>query len=357
MSKVSVVVPIFNAGNKLSKCIKSILNQTFTDFELILVNDGSTDNSLQVCKEYEKRDRRIIIIDKNNEGSIATRKRGLDFSKSDYVMFVDADDWINKKMIEVLYLETIKSDTDITICNMYRALGTGFPFIKKNKSEYFSEDKIYNQEEIKKDLVVAYFHGHPFPPSLCAKLYKKELLISSGKYLDRISFLGDDLYYNLEVFIKANRVKILKKPLYYYRFGGFTGKYMPNIFDDMVNGYHIQKEVINEYFLDSKQIRYNGISVMFLNTFKTCLYNLFYSELNETEIKESIRRYISNDVLKECLTNQGCIRYFSKDFLSALKNKDINYLYNMGYQMFKRRKTRRYLMDIFSKFQLRFFRD
>lgn len=349
MSKVSVVVPIFNAGKRLSKCIKSILDQTFTDFELILVNDGSTDNSLQICRKYEKRDRRIILIDKNNEGSIATRKRGLDLSKSDYVMFVDADDWINKKMIEVMYLETIKSDTDITVCNMYKALGNGLPIMKKNKSEYFSKDKIYNQEEIKKELVVAYFHGHPFPPSLCAKLYKKELLIKSGKYLNRISFLGEDLYYNLEVFLKANRVKVLKKPLYYYRIGGFTGKYMPYIFDDMVNGYLIQKEVIDEYYLDSKKIRYNGISVMLLNTFKTCLYNLFNSELNEAEIKELIRIYISNDTIKECLNNQGSIKYFSIDFLTAIKNKDIDYLFNVGYEMFKRRKTNRFLMNILSK--------
>ena len=70
--------------------------------------------------------------------------------------------------------------------------------------------------------MVAYFHGHPFPSSLCAKLYKKDLLMDSGRYLDRIHFLGDDLFYNLEMFIKADKVKVIDKPLYYYRLGGFT---------------------------------------------------------------------------------------------------------------------------------------
>lgn len=349
MSKVSVVVPIYNAGRKLHKCIKSILNQTFTDFELILVNDGSTDNSLDICNKYQQQDKRIIVIDKKNEGSIATRRRGIEASNSEYIMFVDADDWISRRMIEVLYKESIGSRVDIIVCNMYKVLGV---IKQKNKSIYFEKDKFYNKEGVKTNLATAYFHGHAFPPSLCAKLYNKELLINSGKHLDRICFLGDDLFYNLEMFLKASSVKVINQPLYYYRYGGSTNKYMPYFFDDVINGYQIQKEVINEYYIDTQQNEYNGISIVLLNMFKSGLHNLFNSKLSESEIKDIIRNYASNENIIECLDNEGTIKCLSPEYLNAIRNKDIQYLYQLGENMYKKRIVKKALLNIASKISI-----
>lgn len=149
MSKVSVVVPIYNAGKKLEKCITSVINQTFKDIELILVNDGSTDNSLDICYKFSRMDKRIILINKNNEGCIATRRKGVITSSSEYVMFVDADDWIDKNAIEILYNEAIHHNIDITVCNMYKVIGNHALIRQKNESRYFKEDKIYNGDRIK----------------------------------------------------------------------------------------------------------------------------------------------------------------------------------------------------------------
>ena len=164
--------------------------------------------------------------------------------------------------------------------------------------------------------------------------------MDSGRYLDRIHFLGDDLFYNLEMFIKADKVKVIDKPLYYYRLGGFTSVYMPSLFDDMVNGYQIQREVIGEHYQMSKNKQFNGISIMLLNTFKTCLYNLLNSELSEIEIKELITLYIQNDNVIECLSNRGSINYFPKEYLNSIKNKDIDYLYSLGEDIYKKRKPK-----------------
>ena len=284
MSKVSVVVPIYNAERKIDKCIKSILNQTFKDFELILVNDGSKDNSLNICEKYQKQDKRIIVIDKKNEGCIATRRRGVEASNSEYIMFVDADDWIDKHMIKHMYEEIINHKVDIVVCNSYRVLGSGNLIKNKNNSWYFKEGKVYDKEEIKRDIASAFLHGHPFPANLWGKLYKKELLLSSGKYLNRIHFLGEDLFYNLEMLLKANKIKISMYPFYYYRLGGITSKYMPYFFSDIVNGYKIQKEVIEDYYSDTRQIEYNGICVMLLNMLRSSMYNLFNSNLSDIEI-------------------------------------------------------------------------
>ncbi|NOU97333.1 glycosyltransferase [Paenibacillus sp. LMG 31456] len=351
MSRVSVVVPIYNAGNgkRLDTCIQSILGQTFTDIELVLVNDGSTDNSLEICMKHQKGDKRIIIINKKNEGCIAARRTGVEASSSDYVMFVDADDWIDRRAVEILYNGCINNDADITVCNMYKVLGKGKLIKRENDRDYFNHNKIYNKEEIMRDLVTAYFYGHSFPSSLCAKLYQKELLLNSGKYLNRIHFLGEDLFYNLEILVKTNRVKVIDTPLYFYRVGGFTSKYMSYLFDDMVNGYQIQKEVINEYYLDTLQKQNDGISIMLLNTFKTCLCNIFNSKLSEAKIKDTITEYTSNDSVKECLNNEGSIRYFPEEYLNAIRNKDIEYLYKLGKGMYKKRRTKTIIMDIFSK--------
>ncbi|NOU65187.1 glycosyltransferase [Paenibacillus sp. LMG 31461] len=347
MSKVSVVVPIYNPGNKLRKCISSILNQSFNDFELILVNDGSTDDSLNVCMKYQKEDNRVIVINKLNEGSVKSRNRGIARSKSDYIMFVDADDWIDKNYIELLYNESIRNSVDVTVCNIYKVIGSGI-IKKRNVSSYFNDDRIYRDEEVKNEIVTSYLHGHSFPSSLCAKMYKREVLVNSGKYLERIHYLGDDLFYNMEIFLNANSVKMLNKPLYYYRVGGFTSKYMPFLFDDMVNGYEIQKEVIEQFFSDNRERQYYGISLMLLNTFKTCLKNLFFSELNQIEIKKNIEIYLSNRYVIECLDNEGSKKYFSNDYLNAIRFKDVEYLFQLGQSLYKRSLPRRYLTNFLS---------
>lgn len=344
--QVSVIVPIYNAGNKLNKCITSILKQTFKEFELILVNDGSTDNSLDVCRKHEKQDSRIIVIDKNNEGCIVTRRKGLEASNAKYVMFVDADDWIDRNTIESLYNQSIDSDADITVCNFYKVLGNGWFIKKKNNSHYFHTDRTYTKEEIRTELVVAYLHGHPFPAALWAKLYRKELIINCGKYVDRIRFLGEDLFYNMEVFLKANKVRIIDKPLYYYRAGGFSSRYMPYLFEDMVNGYQIQKDVIHEYYQDNLQKHSNGISIMLLNTFRTCLYNIFNSNLTQQEKEDLIKQYVQNDSVSETLYNEGCTQYFSGEFLNAIKSKDIDYLYELGESLYKKKRLRNLIVHV-----------
>lgn len=349
MPKVSVVVPIYNAGKKLHKCIKSILKQTFEDFELILVNDGSTDESLEICKKYRETDKRIIVINKENEGSIATRNIGVNASTTSYVMFVDADDWIETKTIEVLFNEAIQNDLDIAVCNICRVVGNGLIIKRKGHSRFFTGNKLYNDSEIKRDLVTAYFFGHPFPSSLCAKLYKRELLIDAGGFLHRIHFFGDDLFYNLEILLKAKKLKMIDEHLYYYRHGGFTSRFQPYFFDDMVNGYLIQKEVIDKFYKETKEKNYKGISIMLLNTFKACLINLFSSNFNQIEIKNIIKSYISNKFVIECVFNEGSIRYFSSEYLDAFKNKNVEYFYNLGKGMHAKTRTKKYLLNIISK--------
>lgn len=352
MCKVSIVVPIYNPGKKLKKCIESVLKQTFIDFELILVNDGSTDNSFDICNRYALQDKRIKVINKENEGLIKTRRRGIEEAKSDYIMFIDSDDWVDIRIIEVLYNEIIDNNCDIVVCNSYKVLGDRAIIKKENNSQYFKENKIYEGDSIRTELVEAYLHGHPFPASIFAKMYKKNLLLDGGKYLDKIKFLGEDLFYNIEIFLKSNKVKVINKPLYYYRAGGFTSKFMPYHFDDIVNGYEIQKEVISDNYKDRLQKSYNGISIMLLNSFKMSLYNIINSGLNKEEIKKHILLYIDNNSIKEAIRNKGSIIYFEEVFIDAIENKDVNYLYQIGKDTQCKFKLRSNVVRIISKLNI-----
>lgn len=349
MVDVSIIVPIYNAGKKLNKCISSILKQTYKNFELILVNDGSTDGSYEICKKYQLKDDRIIIINQENQGSVKARSNGIDKAIGKYITFVDADDWIPNNSLELLFNNIKENDCDIVVGNMVRVLGTKNIIKKENKSYFFDEEKIYKDEEIKDTLIEAWLYGHPFPAGLVAKLYKIELFDNTGNLNKYIKFSGDDLFLNMEIFLKAKSVSILSENVYFYSTGGGTSKYMPNYFDDIVTGYKIQKDIIDKYFLNKKQYEYNGISIMLLNSFKTSLYNLFLSDLSQNQIIHIINNYIKDENILEACENEGSINYFDEKYLSSIKQGESSYLYDLGLKMYNETKIKRKVKNVLSK--------
>ena len=134
MINISIIVPIYNIEKKLNKCIYSILEQTYKNFELILVNDGSTDNSLKICNEYKRKDNRIKIINKENQGLVLARKSGLDEATGKYIIFIDGDDWVHKDLLNILYKEAEQESCDIVACNPYLVYGNGL--IKRIRKDF-----------------------------------------------------------------------------------------------------------------------------------------------------------------------------------------------------------------------------
>ncbi|XCY61661.1 glycosyltransferase [Streptococcus iniae] len=116
--KISVIVPVYNAEKTISKCIQSLLEQTFQEFELILVNDGSKDNSLQLLKEFEEHHSNFKVIDQVNGGASIARNTGLDAASGDYIVFVDIDDYLDSDYLDVLYQEIVKTGNDIVISSL-----------------------------------------------------------------------------------------------------------------------------------------------------------------------------------------------------------------------------------------------
>ncbi len=163
---ISIIVPCYNVQEYLQECLDSLINQTFKNFEIICINDGSHDNTLQILKDYESKDKRIVVIDKENEGLSAARNLGMKISKAPYIFFMDSDDWLDKDAFELMYEKIIKYDLDL-VCIPYKK-----HYLNNETTTYkfFKCGKIKINDKLSRKI----------PPLPWAKLYKKSIIQESG---------------------------------------------------------------------------------------------------------------------------------------------------------------------------------
>lgn len=191
MIKISVIVPIYNTEDYLHECIDSIINQSLYDIEIILVNDGSTDRSAQICAEYAKVDNRIKVINKINGGLISARKAGINVATGDYVTYVDSDDFIETDTLEKMYAWVIKSQPDVIACAFIGDYGTRLDIMKNAL-----ENGMYKGEKLQAlyDRLMDYgeFYMPAIWPSLCLKLYKRKILTKYQLQIPDDITMGED---------------------------------------------------------------------------------------------------------------------------------------------------------------------
>ena len=212
--KISIIIPIYNSEKYIKECLKSLIDQTFKDFEIICVNDGSTDKTLDILKKFEKIDKRITIISQKNLGAGIARNIGMNNSKGDYLIFLDSDDIFKKTMLEQMYKKIKKNDAEIVICN-----SINFETIKKKKiffkKNYLISDKkiknrIFSSFDIKKDFFNL-FIWWPWD-----KIIKKKYIENLGiKYQNLKS--TNDLFFVASAVISAKKILFLDKNLIFHR--------------------------------------------------------------------------------------------------------------------------------------------
>ena len=204
MDKVSIIVPVFNTEKYLKECIESIINQTYQNIEIVMIDDGSSDNSSIICDQYAKKDSRIIVVHKQNEGVSVSRNLGLKIATGKYIMFVDIDDYIDRNFVAKM-ISNIKSD-EMVIC--------GYNYIYKNKIKNVSSAKIL---KINKNILNVIFK-YSFIGGFCTnKLYFKDIIdVYNIKFDSRFKFC-EDLYFNLQYLLHIKSVTILNAALYEYR--------------------------------------------------------------------------------------------------------------------------------------------
>ncbi|WP_261021751.1 glycosyltransferase [Streptococcus mitis] len=211
--KITVIVPVYNVENYLNKCLDSLIDQTYKNLEIIVINDGSTDNSGEICQEYAQKDNRIVYIEKENGGQSEARNMGLDRMTGSYVTFVDSDDWIELDYVEILYKKITEYQADIAVGNYYSFNETeGMYYFHIFGDSY--HEKVYDNVSIFENLYESQEMKSFALISVWGKLYKADLV----KHLRfDIGKLGEDGYLNQKIYLLAEKTIYLNKGLYAYR--------------------------------------------------------------------------------------------------------------------------------------------
>lgn len=216
---ISVIVPIYNIEQYLRKCIDSILNQTYKDLEIILVDDGSPDKCPDICDEYTKKDSRIKVIHKANGGLSDARNAGLDIAQGEYISFIDSDDYIDEYMYEDMLSAIENSDADLCICGYDRVNGAG-----EIRSSAHYRNAVLSRNEAYEMLV----QGNVFFIISCNKLYKRKIF---NDLRFKVGKTHEDEFIMHHVYGECDKIVTLEKPYYYYlvRESSITGSVKGNV--------------------------------------------------------------------------------------------------------------------------------
>lgn len=234
---ISIVIPVYNTENYLEKCIESVINQTYSNIEIILVDDGSTDSSAQICDVFAEKDDRIKVIHKGNGGVSKARNVALGIALGECICFVDSDDSVDRKMVEELYLSLEKNDADIAICDYNTFINN-----ELQKKELVSSKSILNKEEALNEILTeGMFRGAPW-----CKLFKRDI-IEDLSFAEDI-FLGEDLLFVVQSFIKSQKIVFIPQPYYNYNLREnslSTNSFSEKVFTDIEAHNRIHKEVLD----------------------------------------------------------------------------------------------------------------
>lgn len=241
MIKLSIIVPVFNVKPYLRRCLDSILNQSFSDFEVIIVDDGSNDGSGEIIDEYAKRDQRIRVIHKENGGLMSAWTKGVRESVGDYIGFVDSDDYILPEMYERLVTHANESDADIVISNY---------LINGNiKGNHPINRGLYNGVNLKESIQCHIFPSqttYSISMSRMPKLYKRSVIVDNLIYTTSLSRTFEDRYIVPAAILSAKSVFYTDEAYYCWmlREGSNHGMYKENLLDDIKRVYNVQHQIV-----------------------------------------------------------------------------------------------------------------
>lgn len=287
MCKVSVIVPVYNAEKYLNRCADSILNQNFTDLELILVDDGSSDNSGMICDEYAKKDKRVKVIHKENGGASDARNTGLDVSSGEYITFCDSDDLILSGGIECMVNAAKEENSDlviggfkeVNINKLYNLEITTIQLIRGNFTVY--EDKI-------KDEFAGLWYENNMTSSW-AKLYKSSIVKGNNIYFNKELVVLEDFCFVLNYCKEAKKITSIENIVYEWKIFSDNPSHLRrsrlDYVDDVMYAYNLLCDYLNQKSIPEDPVFWNKFSAQFKAAYES-LWTIKYENL-----KERIQKY------------------------------------------------------------------
>lgn len=266
-SKVSIVIPVYNVEKYIDECLESCVKQTYENIEIICVNDGSPDNSVEHIEKFMKKHDNIVLINQENAGVAVARNVGVAAATGDYIMFVDSDDFIRENMVEKMVEEMIRTKADGVRCNV----DTTLAFLQFCK---IKENKVFSGKEYQEYVVRQLFEDNNIFCLVCNGIYKKELCGVFPKGFR----LGEDVLFNGEYFLKAKSVAMITDDLYYYRDNPVSVTHKPNIKTilnnlDHFNSYYYVNDLIKN--MSDKELKKDILDKVIVRNYATYLRLMF----------------------------------------------------------------------------------
>lgn len=276
--KVSIIVPCYNVEPYLDRCVQSIVNQTLNDIEIILVDDGSSDNSPVMCDNYAKKDERIKVIHKKNAGLGFARNSGLDVATGEYIAFVDSDDYVDKNMYAELYKMAVSNDCSAVFCGVKTENRNGKVWI-----DSFEVDRDIVWEEEEKDAFMLSMIAPPpedekerkYGMSVWRAVYKRDVIEKFQiRFLSEREVGSEDLPFNVSFLKRVSRIGYIKKNFYYYCYNGssLTTTFRKDNFSAFINLFNILSDIL--WDTSDAQIRCDRF---FIGNIRSQLLKLFNS--------------------------------------------------------------------------------
>ncbi|GFI40945.1 putative glycosyltransferase EpsJ [Thomasclavelia cocleata] len=284
---ISVIIPVYNVEKYLHRCVDSVINQTYSNLEIILVDDGSTDTSSQICDEYKNLDERIVVIHKENGGLSDARNVGFDISKGEYILFLDSDDWMEKEAVDLLKLKMEEYQVDVVQSNFLYKYEDNHEI---NGLKILGQDQVLNnfsamEQLIKNETIKNFAWG---------KLYKRKLL-------EGIKFpygkLFEDTYWIHQVFARASNILLLDIPLFNYWQRCNSISYSFSIKKlDILDGYLERRIFIKDKYPKLSGALDNGIIRLALSIYLLSIKNYRFNQHNKIKRKlKKICKQIRNE--------------------------------------------------------------
>ncbi len=303
--KISVLVPCYNVERYLRQCLDSILSQSLQDLEILCLNDGSTDETLNILKEYAEKDSRIKIIDKPNSGYGATMNIGLDTAKGEYIGIVESDDYIEPNMYEVLYNAAQEDGLDVTRClYMNRNEVTGVDSLVDDSPYLYELNQTFNPTEQEKIFFIA--------PSIWAALYNREFLTRNDiRFLETPGASFQDTSFAFKVYAKANKMRVVSNVLHNYRINSNSSvSSVGKIF------FVIDEDAEIHRYAKEHGVYDNLKEIMGLRAYGSHKWN--YNRLSSYSLKRKFARRWSKDVRQMLKDGEITRRFFSKSRIVRL---------------------------------------
>ena len=315
---LTIILPVCNAEKYLGRCLNSILSQTFIDFEIILINDGSVDKSAEICKEYKDKDKRIIYIEQQNQGVAVARNKGLNEARGEYIGFVDADDYIESNMFQNLINPTLKYKFDVVLSKYKICNNSDFTISTTN----IPIEKPLKKIDIKKYILQSYYTGgDSIVPALWNKIYNRNFIEKNKlSFQNQKAVRASDYWFNFEVFQLTNTSYVIPNANYCY-------------------SHIISNSIINSYrenqfsaFLESNRRLLEANKLLQFEIEFNKFYSSFYNNVNQYII--------------QTIKNKGYINAYefvikilnNKEFYSCFGFVKINKLHTKLINIFLKRK-------------------